>query len=189
MEINENEKQILLGAARESIKSAFEDLTVCPPDYTQFPNLKLNAGAFVTLRINSDLRGCIGYIVSKSTLFETVCDASKQAAFCDPRFFPLDEDELEKVKIEISVLSIPVKINSYEEIQLGIHGLIIEEDGRRGLLLPQVAKENNLSLEQFLTAICEKAMLPEDLWKTKQVNLSTFTAVIFSEKDEEDIKV
>lgn len=189
MEFNENEKRILLSAARESIRSVFDDTSVKPPEYTQYPDLQLPAGAFVTIRINSELRGCIGYIVSKTPLFETVCDAAKQAAFCDPRFFPLTEDEVEKVNIEISVLSIPEQINSYDEIELGKHGLIIEENGKRGLLLPQVATENNLSLEQFLTAICEKAFLPGDLWRRKQVNLSIFTAEIFSEKDEEDLKV
>lgn len=189
MELTGPEKRILLSAARESIKSIFEDTSVQSPNYNMHPDLKLNAGAFVTLRINSELKGCIGYIISKTPLFETVCEAAKQAAFNDPRFFPLEEEELPKVNIEISVLSIPVPINSYEEIIIGKHGLILEEDGHRGLLLPQVASENNFTREQFLTAICEKAMVFPELWKDKKLKINIFTAAVFSEEDEEERQI
>ncbi|MFW9929903.1 MAG: AmmeMemoRadiSam system protein A [Candidatus Thorarchaeota archaeon] len=184
MELTEEDKVILLSAARESINSVFTEEGYPPtPDYNQFPNLKQNCGAFVTLRINNDLRGCIGYIFSQTALFETVCDAAKQSAFSDPRFFPLSSEELNKVDIEISVLSIPVYLNSYNDIKLGIHGLLLEEGSHKSVLLPQVATENNLSIEEFLSILCEKAGLSSQIWKIKMLNLKSFEAQVFSEEE------
>jgi AmmeMemoRadiSam system protein A len=183
MELTEEDKVILLSAARKSINSVFSEVYVKTPDYTQFPNLKRNYGAFVTLRINSELRGCIGYIFAQTALFETVCDAAKQSAFSDPRFFPLTYNELSEVDIEISVLSAPVRINSYEDIKLGIHGLLLEEGLHKSVLLPQVATENHLNIEEFLSILCDKAGLSSQLWKVKMLNLKSFEAQVFSEKE------
>ncbi len=183
MELTEEDKVILLSAARGSINSVFSEGYPPTPDYTKFPNLKLNCGAFVTIRIKNELRGCIGYIFTQTPLFETVCDAAKQSAFNDPRFFPLTSQELNKVDIEISVLSIPVKINSYDDIKLGIHGLLIEEGVNKSVLLPQVATENNLGLEEFLSILCEKAGLSSQLWKIKMLNLKSFEAQVFSDEE------
>ena len=185
MDLTEKDKAALLSAARESIKSVFTEDFLPTIDYTQFPNLKPNCGAFVTLRIENNLRGCIGYIFGKIPLFETVCDAAKQSAFSDPRFFPLTSDELEKVDIEISVLSIPEHIDSYEEIKLGVHGLLLEEGSNKSVLLPQVATENNLGLEEFLSILCEKAGLYSQFWKNKMLNLKVFEAQVFSEGEME----
>ncbi len=182
MELTEEDKVILLSAARESIKAVFNESFPPTLDYTQFPNLKQNYGVFVTLRIKNDLRGCIGYIFSKLPLFETVRDAAKQSAFNDPRFIPLTSGELEKIDIEISILSIPLPINSYDEIKLGVHGLLLEEGSHKSVLLPQVATENNLGLEEFLSILCEKAGLYSQLWKNKTLNLKAFDAQIFSEE-------
>ena len=183
MDLTEQDKAVLLSAARKSIKAVFtEDL---PPtiDYTQFPNLKPNCGAFVTLRINNNLRGCIGYIFAKLPLFETVCDAAKQAAFSDPRFLPLTCNELSKVKIEVSVLSIPMRIESYNDFKLGVHGLLLEEGNNKSVLLPQVAIENKYGVEEFLSILCEKAGLYSQLWKLKMLNLKAFEAQVFSEEE------
>ena len=89
MELTENDKGTLLTAARDSIKALYENLPPLVPDYSQYPNLKVNAGAFVTLKVFGQLRGCIGYIISKTSVFETVCNAAVQAAIHDPRFFLL----------------------------------------------------------------------------------------------------
>jgi AmmeMemoRadiSam system protein A len=183
MLLTEKDKLTLLKAARDSIGSVFGEGLPPEVDYNSSPELKLRSGAFVTLRINEQLRGCIGYIYSKLTLFDTVCDAAKQAAFNDPRFPPLSPEELNKIKIEISVLSVPVTISNYDEIKLGIHGLLLEEGMNRSVLLPQVATENNYGLEEFLTILCEKAGLYSQLWKLKTINLKTFEAVIFSEEE------
>ncbi len=181
MELTENDKGTLLTAARDSIKALYENLPPLVPDYSQYPNLKVNAGAFVTLKIFGQLRGCIGYIISKTSVFETVCNAAVQAAIHDPRFFPVAEDEIDDISIEISVLSEPVPIKEYSEIEIGTHGLILEYKNYRSLLLPQVAVEQNFTIEEFLSALCEKAGLKADLWRADKVNISMFTATVFSD--------
>ena len=185
MEIRVEEKKILLAAARESIKSLFTNEKVKKADYTEHPVLNLSAGAFVTLTKGGKLRGCIGYIISDDPLFETVCNAAIQAAEFDPRFQSVSESEVDKLSIEISVLSPPFPLNSYDEIEIGKHGLILEEKGRRGLLLPQVPIEHHLDKEQYLDAICQKAGFPQKYWITKQLKLKAFTATVFSEEEVE----
>jgi uncharacterized protein len=183
MELTAQDKVILLTAARKSIKTVFIEGASPTVDYSQHPNLNQNCGAFVTLRIKNDLRGCIGYIFTKFPLFETVCDAAKHSAFNDPRFSPLTFSELDIIDIEISVLSIPVSIKSYDDIKIGVHGLLLEENGYKSVLLPQVAIENNLGLDEFLSILCEKAGLYSQFWKTKMLSLKSFEAQIFSEEE------
>ena len=182
MELSLKEKEILLLTARESIKSLFGKADIPTVDYKVYPNLKLNAGAFVTLKIKNELRGCIGFITSEQPLFETVCEVAKHAAVQDPRFSPLSEKEFNLIDIEISVLSPLKKISDYSEIKIGEHGLLVEEGYDRGLLLPQVATENNYSVQQFLNSICIKAGLSPDLWQRKKLNLKVFTALVFNEE-------
>jgi AmmeMemoRadiSam system protein B len=95
---------------------------------------------------------------------------------------PLAE-EFDKINIEISILSVPELINSYEEIKLGIHGLVLEEDPFRALLLPQVATKHNFTLEQFLSSLCEKARLSPDYYLRRKLKIKVFTASIFSENE------
>jgi AmmeMemoRadiSam system protein A len=183
MEITDKEKRVLLLAARESIQNSFEGKSPSQIDYLVYPRLKLPLGAFVTLKSGGALRGCIGYILSKASLYETVCEAAKQAAFSDPRFIPITKDEFQNVKIEISVLSLPQKIKDYKEIIIGKHGLILEQGYLRAVLLPQVAVANNFVCDQFLSALCEKGGLPSNTWKLQKLNLEVFTATIFSEDE------
>ena len=185
MKITDKEKGVLLLAARDSIKSIFNGTPLSQIEYLQYPWLKLDLGAFVTIKIDNSLRGCIGYIFSKKTLYDTVCEAAKQAAFSDPRFIPLIEEEVEKIKIEISVLSSPQKIKNYDEIIIGKHGIILDEEYFRAVLLPQVAISNNFIREQFLSALCEKGGLLPDAWKIQKLNIRVFTATIFSEEEDE----
>ncbi|MGE5402592.1 MAG: AmmeMemoRadiSam system protein A [Ignavibacteriales bacterium] len=183
MELSEKEKKILIQAARESIRTYFTGGNVPEVDYSEYPNLKLHAGAFVTLTKNGSLRGCIGFIISDNTLFQTVCDAARRAAVNDPRFTSLQKEELDDVEIEISVLSPPFKMNSYDDIILGRHGVILEDLGRRALLLPQVPVEHNMDKDEFLSALCEKAGLPSDLWRKRKLKMNLFTASVFSEEE------
>ena len=185
MELSILEKKQLLSLARFSIESGFR-----PAAKQVFTNeassaLKSKSGAFVTITINDRLRGCIGYVKSGEELSRTVMDAAYQAAFHDPRFSPLTENEFPLIRIEISVLSEPFPLNSYDDIILGKHGLILEEGGRKGLLLPQVPIEHNMDRDAYLSAICNKAGFFEDYWREKQLDLSAFTATVFSEPDEE----
>jgi uncharacterized protein len=184
MELTSEEKGILLRAARQSIQAVFGDAAEPAPDYDKFPKLKIKSGAFVTLTIKKNLRGCIGYIVAENAMFETVGEAAVQAAFRDPRFLPLSRSELDLISIEVSVLSVPERIKSYDEIEIGKHGLILNHLGRRGLLLPQVATENNFDRERFLSAVCEKAGFEPYLWQKQTLNIEVFTAEIFSEEGE-----
>jgi len=184
MRLTSEEKGILLKAARQSIKAVFGENDEPAADYEKYPSLKIKSRAFVTLTINKNLRGCIGFIFAEISLFETVCEAAIQAAFRDPRFLPLSQAEIERTEIEISVLSEPEKITSYNDIEIGKHGLILNHLGRRGLLLPQVATENHFNLERFLSAICEKAGFEPYLWQKQKLNIEVFTADIFSDEGE-----
>ncbi len=183
MEISLEEKKILLETARTSIKSVFTGEKISGPDYKKHPVFKSHAGAFVTLTKSGSLRGCIGYIISDKPLFETICDAAKQASQNDPRFPSVRQSEIKDLSIEISVLSEPFPLNNYDEIEIGKHGLILEEKGRRGLLLPQVPIEHHMNCEQYLDAICQKTGFSQSYWRTKQLKLNAFTATIFCEKD------
>ncbi len=180
MELTNDEKELLLIAARQSILSAFDEAEKPEINYTAYPLLKQKMGAFVTIKIDEELRGCIGYIIAIKALFDTVCETARAAAFNDPRFKELTREEFDKIIFEISVLSLFEPIKSYDEIELGKHGLLLEEGGR-AVLLPQVATENNFTREQFLTALCHKAGLYGEYWKEIELELSVFTATIFSE--------
>jgi uncharacterized protein len=181
MELSTEEKEILLKAARESIQQEFGENGVAEADYKSYPKLKMELGAFVTLKIDENLRGCIGYIFTQKPLFETIVEAAKHSAFGDPRFPELSREELDEVNIEISVLSQFEPIKSYDEIEVGKHGLLLEEGGR-AVLLPQVATEQNFNRSQFLTALCHKAGLYGNYWKERMLDIKVFTALVFSEE-------
>lgn len=186
MTITSEEKKILLVAARNSIASLYEKVIIEKPDYEKFSVLKSYSGAFVTLTKHKQLRGCIGYIIGNQPVFDTVCEAAVQAAKSDPRFSPVSKDELKDISIEISILSEPFFLGSYDEIELGKHGLILEEKGKRGLLLPQVPIEHNMNKEDYLDAICQKSGFNKSYWREKELKLKAFTATVFSEEDLEN---
>ncbi len=182
MELTEKEKGVLILAARDSIESTFGEEKPPIIDYNYFPSLaQTGPGAFVTLTIHERLRGCIGYISSDKNIFETVCDAAVQAAMNDPRFPSLTEEEFVHTNIEISILSVLEPISTYEDITVGLHGMVLDYGYNRALLLPQVATENNYNREQFLTALCEKAGIYPYTWQEKILDIKTFTATVFSE--------
>lgn len=141
--------------------------------------LKELRGAFVTLYKGGELRGCIGYIVPVRPLAEAVAEMAEAAAFRDPRFTPLEADEMKDLKIEISVLTPFSKIDNVEEIQVGKHGIYLKRGMRSGLLLPQVATENGWDRLTFLQYTCRKAGLPADAWKDKEMEIYVFSADIF----------
>lgn len=179
------EKKQLLALAHFSIESGFNPKLEPLNTNDNSDLLKAKLGAFVTVKIEKKLRGCIGYIQSDDELSKTIMNAAFQAAFNDPRFAPLTEKEFPKIKLEISVLSETFLINSYEEIVLGKHGLILEEGVRKGLLLPQVPIEHKMSKDTFLSSLCNKAGFNSNYWREKQLKLNGFTATVFSEEDED----
>ena len=182
MQLSVADKKELLRIARASIASALSDRPIERSDQSA-GSLKEHCGAFVTLHLHGELRGCIGYIEARFPLYETIEEAAVKAAFEDPRFLPLSAEEFENVEIEISVLSPIQKLSSVDEIEVGKHGLVIDGGYTRGLLLPQVATEYGWGREQFLSQTCRKAGLPADAWKKKGVTIYSFTSDVFSEAE------
>jgi AmmeMemoRadiSam system protein A len=177
--LNIPEQRILLRLAREAIRTSLYSKYQMIPAVTFDPQLQKKCGVFVTLRLESELRGCIGFSFATYPLAEAVQEAAVSAAFHDLRFSPLQLNEFEKIEVEISVLTQPYLIQP-QEIQVGIHGLIIRENAKMGLLLPQVAIEHQWSKETFLEQTCLKAGLAKDAWKRKAEVLA-FEAQILSE--------
>jgi AmmeMemoRadiSam system protein A len=182
MQLSVADKKELLRIARASIASALGNLPGGRSEHIEVP-LTEHCGAFVTLHLRGELRGCIGYIEARFPLYETIEEAAAKAAFEDPRFLPLTEEEFENVEIEISVLSPLKKVSGVDEIEVGKHGLVIDAGYTRGLLLPQVATEYGWEREQFLSQTCRKAGLPSDAWKKKGVTIYSFTSDVFSEAE------
>lgn len=177
--LSNSERKRLLEIAREAIESYVNKRERIKIKETS-PKLRQKRGVFVTLTKNGQLRGCIGYIQAIKPLSEAVNDMAIEAAFRDPRFTPLQKEELDKIKIEISVLSPLKKIKDASEIKVGRDGIFIKKGFNSGLLLPQVATENNWNRDEFLRHTCYKAGLPSDAWKEK-AEIYIFSAEIFNE--------
>lgn len=180
--LTDEEKRSLLSLARQSIEFALSGHGAPPPDSFS-GNLALRKGAFVTLHQRGRLHGCIGRITALDPLATVVAECASGAATQDPRFAPLQPRDLHDVAIEISVLSRPRQIAAPEELQPGVHGLLITRGRNRGILLPQVAQKFKWSPEQFLQQTCRKAGLHPDDWKEPGTRIEVFTAEIFSDVD------
>jgi AmmeMemoRadiSam system protein A len=178
-EYSPEERRILLNLAHRSIETALAEQsidTIAPGEHLAEPR-----GAFTTLHLLGNLRGCIGYVLPTGSLYETVAETARAAAFDDPRFQPVTEDEAPHLTIEISVLSVPRAIRP-EEIEVGKHGLIVSAGARRGLLLPQVPLEWEWDRETFLEQTCVKAGLSPDAW-LRGAEIQAFTAEVFGEEE------
>jgi len=173
----------LFSIARNSIKKMlFENKRLTIDPSTISPNLKKNMGAFVTLNIDGNLRGCIGRFTSTDPLYEVVNQMAIASAFEDTRFTPLSKEEFDKIKIEISVLGPLKKIKNISEIVLGKHGIYIKKDFRSGTMLPQVATGNHWTLEQFLGYTSrDKAGLGWEGWKNADIYI--YEAVVLNENE------
>ena len=188
MFLTKDDQGILLLIARQSLESIYEEFPSIPEiDYKRHPSLALHTGCFVTLTKQRQLRGCIGYVTADTPLAESIWEVARLSALEDPRFPPVSADETQRLLIEISVLTPAVPISSYKEIKIGMHGLILDEPDAHGLLLPQVATENNFTLDDFLTALCQKAGADPFWWRTKFLNIKTFSAEVFHEEQHRDL--
>lgn len=171
----------LLTIARRAIEATLEGRPAGVPAEVEEP-LRRPSGAFVSLHTKGgDLRGCIGSIAPVAPLVEAVSSNAVNAAFRDPRFYPLRKDELSNVHIEISVMSPIGPVADPAEIEVGRDGLIITRGSRRGLLLPQVATEYGWDRETFLRQTCVKAGLPPDSWRDSACRIEKFSAEVFGE--------
>lgn len=176
--LTEDQQKFLLDLARKSIEHYLKTGKTLEIQ-TQDKELKEKRGAFVTLKVNDELRGCIGYSLPYKPLYETIIDMAISAATQDFRFQSITQDELADTKIEISVLSLPEPVKNIKEIEVGKHGIIISKGSNKGLLLPQVPVEWNWDLETYLGHGCLKAGLDEEEWK-KGACIEIFSAQVFS---------
>ena len=179
--LSAEDRRALLVYARESVQSAV--LRSAAPEIPQRETFDIACGVFVTVHVQGKLRGCIGVVETSEPLHSSIAHCSSGAALRDPRFPPVSEEELGAVEVELSLLSRPAPL-LVSEIEIGRHGLIVSKDGRRGLLLPQVAVGHKLSREQFLAETCRKAGLSGDAWRTDDVAIMGFTCVVISESQE-----
>jgi AmmeMemoRadiSam system protein A len=198
--ITGEEKRTLLADARETIAARLEGRK---PAYRRTEELaaaveagrsalSMPCGAFVTLHkigegasgTNRRLRGCIGRMGASSPLEKTVRTMAVEAAFGDPRFPPLEKDELSLCSIEISVLSPLEKCPDPRSVRVGVHGLYLICRGRAGVLLPQVPVEQGWNLDEYLDYICVKAGVPPKSCEAPDAELFTFTAAVFGEREQ-----
>ncbi|MCK4553999.1 AmmeMemoRadiSam system protein B [Candidatus Parcubacteria bacterium] len=179
--LNEEQKKELLHIARVAVESYVREGKV-PEFNVSDERLEWKQGVFVTLHNSGKLRGCIGQIVpSDKPLWQVVRDMAVAACSKDHRFSPASKKELDDINYEVSVLSVPKKINNWQDIELGKHGVILQKGSRSGVFLPQVADETGWSKEEFLSQLCsQKAGLAPDCYKNdSDVELKIFTAQVF----------
>jgi uncharacterized protein len=153
------------------------------PDLPEVPAVLLRRGAFVTLEVDGELRGCLGRIAGDRALGEVVRSMAAAAAREDPRFPPVAPDELDAVRVEVSVLGelAPFAAGGPIALVIGRDGLLVRRGRASGLLLPQVAAEQGWGPEEFLAATCRKAGLAEDAWREPGTECFTFQADVFGE--------
>lgn len=181
--LSEETRRQLLGLARATLQAQFRGDP--PPRLASDRSDPFgeSRALFVTLKIDGHLRGCIGTLAPEGDLARTVPRFALRAAFEDPRFPPLSAHELPDCVIEISVLTPPRLVENVADVVVGRDGLILELDGRRGLLLPQVATEWGFDRETFLSEVSQKAGLPPDAWRHPEARVFAFEAEVFSEED------
>ena len=177
-QFSQDERALLLRLAHESILSAIEkrEIPLDPPT----AHLAEPRGAFTSLYLRGELRGCVGYVLPVSPVYRAVAETARAAAFEDTRFYPVTREEAPDLQIELSILSPPQAIAA-DAVEIGRHGLLIAMAGHRGLLLPQVPVEHHWDRTTFLEQTCRKAGLPLDAWQ-KGATIEAFTAEVFGEK-------
>ena len=179
--MNDEQKQTLLKIARDTVEAVIRQKSAEKPQ-SDDPELNAPCGCFVTLKNHSRLRGCIGQFTSDSPLIELIAEMARASATGDPRFLadPIAAGELEKLDIEISVLSPLQRTDDPLSLRLGVDGIYIKKGRASGCFLPQVATETGWSKEEFLSYCCaHKAGLAPDAWKDPETEVCLFTAEVF----------
>ena len=180
-ELSPQERKLLLQLAHAAIAAALErrDISLTAPT----ARLAEPRGAFTTLYYRGDLRGCVGYVFPVASLYRTVAESARGAAFDDSRFAPVSHDQAPELQVSLSILSLTQPIQA-EDVEIGRHGLLVKLGAYRGLLLPQVPVEHGWDRITFLEQTCRKAGLPPKAWQTG-AQLEAFTAEVFSDRDME----
>ena len=184
--LTEDEKIQLLSLARNTLETFIKTGTPPKFDITTneiSPKLYEKYGVFVTLKKHGELRGCIGHILPKTSLFQSVIENTINSSSNDWRFNPVNVTETPDITIEISVLSQLQKINSPDDFTVGKEGIVIRKDNNGAVFLPQVATEQGWSRAETLCHLCRKAGLPADAWQEDGMEFYIFTANVFHEKE------
>jgi AmmeMemoRadiSam system protein A len=177
-EFSQDERTLLLRLAHDSVISALEkrEIPLEPPT----AHLAEPRGVFASLYLRGELRGCVGYVLPKESVYRAVAETARAAAFEDTRFFPVTLPEAQALEIQLSILSPPQSI-SPDAVEIGRHGLLITLGSNRGLLLPQVPVEHHWDRVTFVEQTSRKAGLPLDAWKSG-AKIEAFTAEVFGDK-------
>jgi AmmeMemoRadiSam system protein A len=184
--ITDEDRSALLKLARSSIEAKLiKEVKVIRPE-KKTSALEEKRGCFVTLHKNGALRGCIGTIEAIKPLVNSVEENALNAAFRDPRFASLEEEELKYINIEISVLTVPQELSFKDKddlkrkIKKGVHGIILSSGWHKATFLPQVW-EQLPDVENFLEHLCIKAGMKKDCWKNRTTRVQTYETEFFSE--------
>ena len=178
MMLSSDDQQRLLQLARRCLEARVRREP--SPSAERGAGLDSRMGAFVSIHCNGELRGCLGRLEADRPIAENVAHLAAVVSDSDPRFPAIRPSELPAVDVEISALTPEEEIADINQIEVGRHGLIIEQGHRRGLLLPQVATEYGWDRETFLDHTCIKAGLPPNAWRTG-ARIFIFEAQVFSE--------
>jgi AmmeMemoRadiSam system protein A len=177
-DLTATDRRALLALARSAIEARLSIATV--EEFEHRPAFDRPGGAFVTVFVKRALHGCVGLPEAREPLGEVVRYCARAAAFEDPRFPPVTLADLRDLSLEISVLTPAEVVTDPAAVEVGRHGLVVEQGTARGLLLPQVAVEHGWTREQFLDHTCIKAGLRPDAWR-RGASVYSFEAVVFGE--------
>src|SRR5438034_1805354 len=178
---SETDRQRLLQIARDAIVAHVSGAgSGAAVAISASGSLERPGGALVSIHHRGELRGCIGHLEANQSLVRVVRECAVAACSADPRFPPVSEVELVSLEIEVSLLGPFEPVVSPGDIEVGRHGLLVEQNWQRGLLLPQVATEWRWDRETFLAQTCHKAGLPRDAWK-RGARMWRFEAEVFNE--------
>ena len=187
-QLSDKDGEILVKTARRVVTKYLKNRTKIKLEQTFESNFSLNSGVFVTLNNSMGLRGCVGFALPDKKLYNALVDAAISAATEDPRFPPVNAEELEEITFGVTVLTPPEVIHVSDtveytsRIKVGRDGLIVKRGSNSGLLLPQVPVECGWTGEEFLGYTCEKAGLPRDCWKDKETQVQKFEGIVFKEE-------
>ncbi len=177
------QKTVMLKAARNAVSDYLCGTALLDHrELSEYQGLRDTFGAFVTLKKKGQLRGCIGNIIGREPLYLTIPRLALEAAVHDPRFYPLECGEMSEVIFEISVLTHPAVVGSYEEIVIGRDGILLVCENTSSVFLPQVAAEQKWDLNTTLDHLCIKAGLHPGRWKDPGCSFEVFQAEVFSEE-------
>ncbi len=186
-QLTDSDGERLVKTARAVVAEFLKNKNKLKLDSEFEESFSANAGVFVTLNLQSNLRGCIGFALPDKKLYNALEDAAIAAATEDPRFPPVTSEELDQITFEVTVLTPPQEIkvevpSEYpSKIKVGRDGLIVKSGFNSGLLLPQVPIEYGWNEEEFLGYTCEKAGLAKDFWKKKETKILKFEGIVFKE--------